>query len=1322
MDFNVILVVGFVAMFVATLAYIFVDQRRARASQPPTISTPPSTPPPTPPSPRRALDPPTLAASSNAEAQFTTSRLADSDAVDPADGLTPAARRDIDELGGGIGGALAAEDSSAPPITHRVPTTQPPIQPAMPARRPRNAAYPADDRTAGDTALVTRAVPTDYAAADIDSAEQPINTALLVEPNELSAPPEYGRVFRHVTLDDGDEQDDQQYYLPESRAHLSNRLILDEENRDRAPILLIGGLILAAFVIIAIAGLLITPLFNNDKDKAPAAQFAIMIAHFGASDDGTISREFGNQVVSSLRNAGLDVSQADVSVYKAAIADEADAAHQAAHFNADLVIWGDLPNAAATSLAPHYQLAVNNPPDQSQRQGLPSQMLEPTSFTFPPVSRASLESALVDFTTGLALYYNDRVADASDKFNAAFALGLDTPALHFYRASSLLQLGDNAGAIGEYAKAGGVDDIALLDNRGLAEQLRGNLPTALANYGAALSLLGSDKRTAIVYRNRALAQLAQSQPDLANADLTLAIAADPHYAPAWYERCRLKFDVNADPLPTSQQAASDAISDCNNALNSDSQYPLALTRRGALGLTAPNPNLDNAQSDLAAARDSLLNRLKLLGEQEAKFKEQHDRQSDVAVAREVDANKQLGSAHYWMGRAYLGRGKIEAQQGKGLFDFLKGPGGYDKAIEEFDAALAADPSSYDAHAWKGIALLGKGDANSAAQQFQQAQQLDSKRPLAYQQLAALYHDANQHDKSAAQYEALLLVNPGYIYGYLQLADEYKALQQADSVAAAYRRAVAQQPHTGDEFRYKGVAYDNLQDYANAAANYRQAVALNPSDGRAWFALGDDYRLLKDGQQALAAYQQAVNHNVSAAVAAYRAGLIAQQSGQLAQAEKLWQQAVAVNPQFMLAYYQLAKAAQATAGQADAAIKYYEQTLRADAQTATGEEIKVADAFYEAHLQLGNLYSVRAATTSDPQQRAAAYASAETNYSAAVQIANNPPDQGKQLASAISLCNTYLKEGKTDFAVSISDQLLTVDKNYAPAYTCKGEAYMLTDDLANLPKAADNLKQALALTPNDANALIALGRVYLAQSQPDLAEQQFRHAIASAPQSAAAHVALGDLLYGRQLWATAQQEYTAAVQFDSRSASGYTGLARTLMKQNNPGEADKDFRYAISFDPALADPHLYRAQLLDDQKQGDIALAEYQAAVQLRPRWSLAQYLLGKAYIARGDNKDAIEALTKATQLDPQYADAFYELGNANRAAGPDQRQAAIDAYSAAVKLNPNLATAWFSLGLTYEDAGNHPAAADAYAHARDTATDPDLKRQAQDGLSRVGGG
>jgi tetratricopeptide (TPR) repeat protein len=1369
-DFNVLLVLVFGGVCVATLIYIFLDQRHARASQPPAISTLPMTssaampaPAMSAPAPRRAstgppadTSPPKPPADSPQSSFLTTSgRLRgaaaprrtrsqplvpiNDDPMNLADGLTAQARRDLLRMGGGIGGGLANDEDTAPPIIRRMPTTQPPIQPALPARRPRNPSLDTAyddappgtplaatvaarnssldttyDDAADDPALITRTMP---ALADETPYLSPRDTAPLTQSAALSPQPQYGRVFRNVSLDQ--EEDDQHYYLPESRAHLSNQLILEDENRDPAPLLLIGGLIVTLLIIGSIAWLVIANLFNSDKDKAPAAQFSVLVAHFGAND-GQTSQEFGNAVVGGLQAASLDISQAGVRCCVAPIADDADAARQAAHYNADLVIWGDLPNAAATALAPHYHLQVNNPPDLAQRQGLPSQLLHPAGFEFAPTSRVSLEPALVDFTTGLALYYSDRVAAANEHFTAAFARGLDNPALHFYRASSLLQLGDNAGALAEYAKAGGVDDAALGNDAGLAAQLQGNLPAALADYDAALKLLGSDPRVAVVYRNRALAHLAQGQRDLAIADLTLAVAADPRYAPAWYDRCRLKFDVNADPLPASQQVANDALGDCNNALAADPQYPVALTQRGALWLTMPTSNLDNAQADLAAARDLLINLLKVLGVQEAQLNEQHSRQADVVVNREVAANKQLGVAHYWMGRAYIGRGKAEAGQGKGLFDFLKSDkGGYDKAIDEFNAALAADPNSYDAHVWMAVALIGKGDPNSAAQQLQQAKQLDPKRPLAYQQLAALYRDSGQHDKAAAEYEALLAVNPGYIYGYLQLADEYKGLNQSDKAASAYQRATAQPPISADEFRYKGIAYDNLGDYTNAAANYRQAVALNANDSRAWFTLGEDYRRLGQGQQAIAAYQQAASHNERADVADYRAGLIAQQLGQMAQAEKLWQQTISLNPQFMLAYYQLAKLAQAIGGREDDAIKYYEQTLRADPATAADEAIKSADATYDAHLQLGNIYRDRAAATADAKQRAAAYAKADAEYTVAVGMGG---DAGRQLASSTSLCYVYIREGNTDYAVKLGDEMLKLDKSYAPAYSCQGQAYLLSDDPANLPKAEASLKQALALNPNDTAALVALGRTYAAESQPDAAAQQFRQALTVAPKAAEPHVGLGDLLYARQQWAAAQQEYTIAVQLDSGSARGYTGLANALLHQNNLAEAEKDYRHAIELDQTLADPHLYLGQLLAAGGKIDAALAEYQAAAQLRPRWPLAQYQLGKAYITKGRVNEAIDALTKATQLNPQYADAFYELGNAYRAAGPNQRQAAINAYKVAVAQNPNLAAAWFSLGLTYEDSGDLANARAAYAHARDTAADPDLKRQAQDGLARVGGG
>ncbi|PZS05013.1 MAG: hypothetical protein DLM69_01235, partial [Candidatus Chloroheliales bacterium] len=474
MDFNVLLVLIFAGACVATLVYIFLDQRRASASQPPPISTPPPTAPaisprrasadqsPTPPRDggegTAASPAPQLPISSPHSPPLTNSgRLrgaaaphrtrtqplvpSNDDPINPTDDLTAETHPDRLRMSRVIGGGLATEEDVSPLITHRVPTTQPPIQSALPARRPRN---PSLDAAEDDSALVTSTMP---ALADEEVYPAPRNTVPLTQSATFSPEPQYGRVFRNVSLDE--EDDDQHYYLPQSRAHLSNQLSLEDENRDRAPLLLIGGLIIALLIVGSIAWLVIANLFNSDKDKAPAAQFSVLVAHFGAND-GQTSQEFGNAVVGGLQAAGLDASQAGVRCCIAPLADDADAARQAARYNADLVIWGDLPNAAATALAPHYHLQVNNPPSLTQQQGLPSQMLHPASFEFAPLSRASLEPALVDFSTGLALYYSDRAASAGEKFAAAFARGLDSPALHFYRASSLLQLSDNAGALAEY--------------------------------------------------------------------------------------------------------------------------------------------------------------------------------------------------------------------------------------------------------------------------------------------------------------------------------------------------------------------------------------------------------------------------------------------------------------------------------------------------------------------------------------------------------------------------------------------------------------------------------------------------------------------------------------------------------------------------------------------------------------------------------------------------------------------------------------------------------------------------------------------------------
>lgn len=1377
MDFNVLLVLLVAVVFVATLVYIFIDQRNSRANPPTTITAPPvgerqspsappsatnqtNTPPiaPARPASRPRPAPPTFAATERDEISAPSPqssvlspqspslnippsslltneppRLTESgrlrgatapqrtrsqpimpindDPVNLADGLTAEARRDLDYLGGGIGGNLATDEDIAPPIVRRmsaaVPSSQPPIQPAMSARRARSAtlAVTPDD--------VTDAYHDDLALAAPTLAAQTVtipNSSLLT-PHSSNA-----RVFRNVVPNDDEDLDDPNY-LPESRANLPNRLIMAEERDEGAPWVVIGLIVVVAVIVLAGGWVLLSNLFNSNKDKAPAAQFAVLVAQFGANDVRT-SGDFAQEVGNALSGAGFDATSAGVTTYPRPISDEADAAARADHYNSDMVIWGDLPNANATALAPHYHLQVNNPPSITQRQGITGQMLDPSDFAVAPVLRSNMEQALVDFTVGLALYYTDRAADAKDKFDAAIAAGLDTPALHFYRAASLMQLGDYAGASGEYAKAGGVDDAALLNNRALAEQGQGNSQAALADYDSAIKLLGNDPRAAIPFRNRANIRVAAGRPDLAKADLALATAARPNYAPAWYDLCRLDFDVNADPAPISQSDANAALTACNNALANDQQYAVALTQRGAIWLISPSPNLDNSQRDLADARDLLNSIGTSLRTREAQFNEKSSRQVDVIRSREVTTNQQLGVARYWMGRAYIERGKIEAGQGKGLFDIFKsGNDGYNKAIAEFQAALTADPNSYDAHAWYGVVLQLNGDPNAAAAEFEQAKKIDPARPFAYEQLASLYDAGNQHDKAAAEYEGLLNINPDSLYTYILLAAEYNALGQGDKVTATYQRAVQQQPHSADEFRYKGFAYDALQDYANAASNYEQAIALNPHDARAYFKAAVDYQQLGQREQAVTAYQQAATNSEQPDIAWYRAGVLDQQLGKLTEAEKAWNNSFVANPHFMLAYYQLAKLTQTQASRLDDTIKFYQQTLRADPNTTKSENVDPNLVLYDAHLQLGNIYRAKAAATTDPQAQADDNKTAQAEYAAAVSVAGNINDVNKQFESGASLCAVYLKLNDTADAIALGDQMIKANPNSESGYSCKGQAYYLSDDLHQLTNAEQNLSKAVTLNPQDIDALVALGRTYEAEGKADLAEQTFRQAIAVAPKEAAPHVGLGDVLYSRQQWAAAQQEYTTAVQLDASNARGYTGLGQSLMSQNNLAEAEKDYRRAISLDASLADPHLYLGVLLNAENRADEAMSEFQMAVSLRPAWATAQFYLGKAYLAKGQTSQAIDALTKATQDDPSYTEAYYELGNAYRAAG--QKDLAISAYKTAVGQNSTMAAAWLALGLSYEDSGNRSAAADAYTHASQTATDPDVKRQADTGLARV---
>ena len=196
----------------------------------------------------------------------------------------------------------------------------------------------------------------------------------------------------------------------------------------------------------------------------------------------------------------------------------------------------------------------------------------------------------------------------------------------------------------------------------------------------------------------------------------------------------------------------------------------------------------------------------------------------------------------------------------------------------------------EGHLCLGLLEDGTGQYEQAAEQFQQAVQLEPANDRAYTSLAGAYQHLNQPDKAEETYKRAIAVRPQYWRGYALLG--VSCLNRADyeQAAAAFRRAAELDPDSyvvfnslGGALLYEGKdaeavqaleksiairptrdAYSNvavaqfrLRRFQDSVASFKAALKLDEDSYQTWGNLGDAYYYGGETSLAMEAYRKAI---------------------------------------------------------------------------------------------------------------------------------------------------------------------------------------------------------------------------------------------------------------------------------------------------------------------------------------------------------------------------------------------------------------------------------------------------------------------------------
>ena len=183
--------------------------------------------------------------------------------------------------------------------------------------------------------------------------------------------------------------------------------------------------------------------------------------------------------------------------------------------------------------------------------------------------------------------------------------------------------------------------------------------------------------------------------------------------------------------------------------------------------------------------------------------------------RDVDARISACTRIIDQGGGRNSQMRAGAFNNRGIAYFSRGE--FDRAVRDFDEAIAAKPNNPVLYHNRGMALYNKGDNEGAIRSYEEAIGRNPKYSIAHNDRANVYFRMKEYDKA--------------ISGY----DEAVRLQPRDPVLYANR---------GNTYRMRG-------DYDQALRDFDDAIRLNPREAGSIYGRSQVYADKGDANRAIA---------------------------------------------------------------------------------------------------------------------------------------------------------------------------------------------------------------------------------------------------------------------------------------------------------------------------------------------------------------------------------------------------------------------------------------------------------------------------------------
>jgi len=194
--------------------------------------------------------------------------------------------------------------------------------------------------------------------------------------------------------------------------------------------------------------------------------------------------------------------------------------------------------------------------------------------------------------------------------------------------------------------------------------------------------------------------------------------------------------------------------------------------------------------------------------------------------------------------------------------------------------------------------------------------------------------------------------------------------------------------------------------------------------------------------------------------------------------------------------------------------------------------------------------------------------------------------------------------------------------------------------------ADSLyRKALAVDPDDSDALQLLGVVQHQTGDSAKAVELIEQAISIAPRNFSAYCNLGLAYRALDRVDKAESCFSKAVQLNPSSTDALNNLGNIRKEHGQFADAEDFYRKALALDPATPAAWKNLGQVLRQCQRFDDAMECYQKALDLRPTDAIALVDIGMIHLLQGELSEAEHDFRLALQFDGNLVEAMCNLGD-----------------------------------------------------------------------------